>query len=648
MEMRAGAMSLAETGLLGLINKLQASCALLGDTGGEDSLPSLWDALPSIVVVGGQSSGKSSVLEAVVGNDFLPRGSGIVTRRPLLLQLIKVDGTSASEEYGTFIHKKGKKYYDYEKIRDEIDAETHRSLGKGAGVSPEPIQLVLRSANVPNLTLVDLPGLTKVAVDGQPPSIVRDIENMARQYIQGQNAIILAVTPANADVATSDALKLAREVDPTGERTIGVLTKLDLMDRGTDAHSILSNRSATLKHGWIGIVNRSQADLDGKKDLAAARRAEAEFFKNHPAYRTLHNVGTPSLSKKLSTFLEKTIRDQIPHIQSFVHEGIAGLTEELRSLGGPAMTSRGEMLHMVLSLCRDFDRGYEALLDRGKNGGESILGVFEVTLKENIHKQPFKNVFSMANVATTINEADGYQPHLIAPEMGYRRLIEQGLSLIRTPCEKCVDDIHQLLCGMVQRVASESVPVLDSFKNLKAEVISTSLKKLDRLKEEAKAMVVTMVEMEKSYLTAEYFRNLEATEMAAGMPPSTGAPATAGEATGDDVGKAEIQSDFSDLHLRKIGMHCSSYVKQICLQLRQTVPKACVYCQVQSSRGSLLQALTTKVAAAAADRPRGDGDTKDLLSRLLDEDESVAQRRESVARRLELLQQARDDIASAL
>lgn len=106
-------------------------------------------------------------------------------------------------------------------IRDEITAETERHLGGGRIVSPEPIYLTITSPHVPNLTLVDMPGLTKVPIDGQPASIVQDLDNMARKYIRGSNAIILAVSPANADLATSDALRLAREVDPNGERTIG-------------------------------------------------------------------------------------------------------------------------------------------------------------------------------------------------------------------------------------------------------------------------------------------------------------------------------------------------------------------------------------------------------------------------------------------
>ena len=92
-----------------------------------------------------------------------------------------------------------------------------------------PIRLTISSPFVPNLTLVDLPGLTKVAIDGQPESIIHDIEAMVRTYVTPPSSIILAVTPANQDLATSDALNLAKRVDPTGDRTVGVLTKVDLM-----------------------------------------------------------------------------------------------------------------------------------------------------------------------------------------------------------------------------------------------------------------------------------------------------------------------------------------------------------------------------------------------------------------------------------
>ena len=100
-----------------------------------------------------------------------------------------------------------------------------------------------------NLTLVDLPGLTKVPVGDQPADIEYQIRDMLMQFITRENCLILAVTPANSDLATSDALKLAKEVDPTGVRTIGVLTKLDLMDEGTDARDILENKILALRRG---------------------------------------------------------------------------------------------------------------------------------------------------------------------------------------------------------------------------------------------------------------------------------------------------------------------------------------------------------------------------------------------------------------
>jgi dynamin 1-like protein len=109
-----------------------------------------------------------------------------------------------------------------EEIRKEIEAETLRHTQKrGTIVSPVPITLRIVSPQLPGLSLVDMPGLTKVPIDGQPKSIVTELENMARDYVKHENVIILAVTPANADLATSDALRLAREVDPSGDRTIG-------------------------------------------------------------------------------------------------------------------------------------------------------------------------------------------------------------------------------------------------------------------------------------------------------------------------------------------------------------------------------------------------------------------------------------------
>ena len=209
--------------LISLVNSLQAAFAVAGT--GRARID-----LPQIAVVGGQSSGKSSVLEAVVGKSFLPRGSGIVTRRPLILQLHHSDSS-----YAEFAHKPGERWYDFDQIRGEIEADTERKCGGNLGVHHEPIVLSVYQPDVLDLTLIDLPGTTKVPVGDQPADIASQIEQMILGFVSKPECIILAVTSANTDLANSDAIALSKRVDPDGTRTIGVLTKLDLMDKGTDA-----------------------------------------------------------------------------------------------------------------------------------------------------------------------------------------------------------------------------------------------------------------------------------------------------------------------------------------------------------------------------------------------------------------------------
>jgi replication fork clamp-binding protein CrfC len=132
-------------------------------------------------------------------------------------------------EWGEFLHLPGEKFYDFDKIRQEIVKDTEAKTGRNAGISSVPINLRIHSPNVLTLTLVDLPGMTKVPVGDQPKDIEKQIRDMLMKYVSKPSCIILAVTPGNQDLANSDGLKLAREVDPEGTRTIGVLTKIDLM-----------------------------------------------------------------------------------------------------------------------------------------------------------------------------------------------------------------------------------------------------------------------------------------------------------------------------------------------------------------------------------------------------------------------------------
>ncbi|KAJ1933806.1 vacuolar protein sorting-associated protein 1, partial [Linderina pennispora] len=198
----------------------------------------------------------------------------------------KKDSEENPDEWGEFLHLPGKKFYNFDEIREEIVHDTEVKTGKNLGISPLPINLRVFSPRVLTLTLVDLPGLTKVPVGDQPRDIERQIREMITKYITKPNAIILAVTAANTDLANSDGLKLAREVDPDGTRTIGVLTKVDLMDKGTDVIDILAGRVIPLRLGYVPVVNRGQKDIVSKKTISSALDNEREFFESHPSYQS--------------------------------------------------------------------------------------------------------------------------------------------------------------------------------------------------------------------------------------------------------------------------------------------------------------------------------------------------------------------------
>ncbi|TYH88326.1 hypothetical protein ES332_D01G180000v1 [Gossypium tomentosum] len=601
--------------LIGLVNKIQRACTVLGDHGGQGM--SLWEALPSVAVVGGQSSGKSSVLESIVGRDFLPRGSGIVTRRPLVLQLHK---TQSGAEYAEFLHAPKRRFTDFAAVRKEISDETDRITGKTKQISNIPIHLSIYSPNVVNLTLIDLPGLTKVAVEGQSDSIVEDIENMVRSYVEKPNCIILAITPANQDIATSDAIKLAREVDPSGERTFGVLTKLDLMDKGTNATEVLEGRAYRLQHPWVGIVNRSQADINKNVDMIVARRKEREYFETSPDYGHLASkMGSEYLAKLLSQHLELVIRQRIPSIISMINKTIDELNAELDRIGRPVAADGGAQLYMILELCRAFDRVFKEHLDGGRPGGDRIYGVFDHQLPAALKKLPFDRHLSLKNVQKVVTEADGYQPHLIAPEQGYRRLIDGSITYFKGPAEASVDAVHFVLKELVRKSIAETEE-LKRFPSLQNDIATAANEALERFREESRKTVVRLVEMESSYLTVDFFRKLHA------------APEKKPEKNGNPHGPNN--DHFHDTSLARIGSNVSAYIAMVSDTLKNTIPKAVVYCQVREAKRSLLTHFYAQVGRKEKER----------LSAMLDEDPQLMEKRTQIAKRLELYKAARDEI----
>uniref|UniRef100_A0A8C0IVD6 Uncharacterized protein n=1 Tax=Chelonoidis abingdonii TaxID=106734 RepID=A0A8C0IVD6_CHEAB len=266
-------------------------------------------ALPAIAVIGDQSSGKSSVLEALSGV-ALPRGS-ITTRCPLVLRLKKL--APQQEWKGKISYLNIDEELHHPSVVDkEIRKAQNEIAGEGVGISQEIISVEISSPNVPDLTLIDLPGIARVAVGNQPPDIGEQIKKLIKKFIAKQETINLVVVPSNVDIATTEALKMAQEVDPEGERTLGILTKPDLVDRGTESSvvDIVQNLVIHLRKGYMIVKCRGQQDICAKLTLASAIQKERAFFEQHEHFRVLldENKATiPILAEKLTAELVEHI-----------------------------------------------------------------------------------------------------------------------------------------------------------------------------------------------------------------------------------------------------------------------------------------------------------------------------------------------------
>ncbi|KAK9470713.1 uncharacterized protein V1510DRAFT_422267 [Dipodascopsis tothii] len=302
--------------------------------------------LPSIVVVGSQSSGKSSVLEAIVGHEFLPKGANMVTRRPIELTL--VNAPDAMAEYGEFPALKMGKITDFSVIQRTL-TDLNLAVPEAEAVSDDPIRLNIYSPHVPDLTLIDLPGYIQLAAHDQPETLRAKIAALCDRYIAAPN-IILAISPADVDLANSTALRASRRIDPRGERTIGVITKMDLVDPATGV-AVLTNRNYPLRMGYVGVISkappaglggalfgRGHGDSGTSLQGVIARNEEA-YFSRHAEFGSAAAVVSPgddalaadaepgamtlgvnNLRNKLIAVLERTMAKSLQPTADAIHQ----------------------------------------------------------------------------------------------------------------------------------------------------------------------------------------------------------------------------------------------------------------------------------------------------------------------------------------
>jgi len=495
--------------LIPVINKLQD----VFNTVGTDAIQ-----LPQIVVLGSQSAGKSSVIESLVGHSILPRGTGIVTRRPLILQLLycpRDDRVHRSSEEGTldvdwwcqFLHTKSKIYTDVDDVRGEIERETDRMAGDNKGICPEPISLKFYSNKVLSLTLVDLPGLTKVPVGDQPEDIETQIRQLVSKYIVNPNSIILAVSPANADIATSESIKLARDVDPDGRRTLAVVTKLDLMDAGTDAIDILCGRVIPVKLGIIGVINRSQQDIKDNKSIQDAMKDEASFLqRKYPTLATRN--GTAYLAKTLNRLLMHHIRDCLPDLKTRVNVMAAQFQSLLNSYGDDVIDKNTTLLQIITK----FASAYVSTLEGTSHnietaelcGGARICYIFHETFGNTLASiHPLTGLTAM-DILTAIRNATGPRPALFVPEVSFELLVKRQIRRLEEPSVRCIELVHEEMQRIIQHCGNEVQQEMLRFPRLHEKIVDVVTNLLRSRLPPTNTMVENLVQVELAYINTRH------------------------------------------------------------------------------------------------------------------------------------------------
>ena len=598
--------------------------------------------LPRICSLGTQSSGKSSVLESIVGLDFLPRGDGVVTRRPLELRLCHINH---GEPWAVFEERKGTKFTDFIKVRETIEALTDEVCQTDKNIVDKPIVLNVYSQTCPDLTLVDLPGVTRVPVGKQPKNIEEITKNMATRYIEDPLTIILCVIAANSDIATSDGLKLAKEIDTTGSRTLGVLTKLDIMDAGTDAKKALLNEEIPLKLGYVGVKNRSKQDLNNKLSMAETSRKEKEFFKSHPVYKNLPpgHLGTDVLINKLTKIYFRIIRENLPRIIKAINDRVKQAEEELQSLGTPMPTDDAGKMSLLWNMINEYCDIFRNIL-QGKytnkrlsflegEGGFKIKILYKKLLEEftGDYKATAGYTDENINYALTIHEGDSIPgfPSVDA----FIFLLRPQLEKLKEPIEDCFLNVFQYLDFLSGKILEKTFTRFPQAINELTDLVTNYL---TEERDKTKYLVDSIVDMEINYLFTndyEYLNNFTTF-----IPKHQRVPINNNmENNNQDPGnnnqmnneiRPQPPLDAKNIFIKEIRNRIEAYFKLIVRNLRDSIPKIMGNFLVKEIEENMQLKLYNKLYNAR--------EITDLLS----EPESVAERRKELNDMIKVMRNA--------
>ena len=213
---------------------------------------------------------------------------------------------------------------DEAQVSDAIRVATDELAGGGKGISNTPLTLVVKKDGVPDLTMVDLPGITRVPVHGQPEDIYDQIKDIIMEYIRPEESIILNVLSATVDFSTCESIRMSQGVDKTGERTLAVVTKADKAPEGL--HEKVTADDVNIGLGYVCVRNRI-----GDESYEDARAEEANLFRTHTLLSKIDKpiVGVPVLAQKLVQLQAASISKILPEIVKKINDKLGSQLSEL-------------------------------------------------------------------------------------------------------------------------------------------------------------------------------------------------------------------------------------------------------------------------------------------------------------------------------
>ncbi|XP_008788765.1 LOW QUALITY PROTEIN: dynamin-2A-like [Phoenix dactylifera] len=498
--------------LMQLSEAMMQGASLLADEDPDEPSSKRNSTFLNVVALGNVGAGKSAVLNSLIGHPVLPTGENGATRAPICIDLQR-DGSLNSRSIILQIDSKSQQVSASalrHSLQDRLSKGTGiHSSGKSRG---DEIYLKLRTSTAPPLKLIDLPGLDQRAMD----------ESVVSDYAARNDAILLVIVPAAQapEISSSRSLRLAKEFDADGTRTIGVISKID--QAAGDQKNLAAVQALLLNQGppktsdipWVALIGQSVSiasaqagSVGSESSLETAWRAESESLRSILTGAPQSKLGRVALVDTLAKQIRKRMKVRLPNLLSGLQGKSQIVQDELVRLGEQMVDSAEGTRALALELCREFEDKFLQHIMSGEGTGWKVVASFEGNFPNRIKQLPLDRHFDINNVKRIVLEADGYQPYLISPEKGLRSLIKGVLELAKEPSRLCVDEVHRVLIDIIS-AAANATPGLGRYPPFKREVIAIASAALDGFKNEAKKMVVALVDMERAFVPPQHFIRL--------------------------------------------------------------------------------------------------------------------------------------------